>query len=180
MSMKPIQLLGNAVVMTFLLLAGPSILAQQTTNTNCTTIGNNINCTSNTTDNAAQQQRAYETGQQVGNALGSGLAMAMQAHSFNKGVRNYCAAHPGNDWHYYSRVDGHVLSSGHCPSDEEKGVAAANEFMSHHKDFIPGQANSQVIVAYLESHKLDPREEKSYERAYKDLKKTGKLDLYAK
>jgi hypothetical protein len=70
------------------------------------------------------------------------------------------------------------VSSGTCPTDEQKGVVAANEFMAHHKEFIREPANSQVMVAYLEAHKLDPREEKSYERAYKDLKKSGQLELY--
>jgi hypothetical protein len=172
---------GRSILLVAVLFAGHIIEAQQTTtNTNCNVYGSTMNCTSTSTDNSAQQRQAYETGQQIGNALGTGMAAAMQAHAFSKELKKYCAAHPGEDWHYYSRADGHVLSSGHCPSDDEKGVAAANEFMSRHKDFIRNQANSQVVVAYLQDHKLDPREEKSYERAYKDLRKSGQLELYAK
>ena len=167
-------------VLSILLFLGHVVRGQQTTNTNCNVYGSTVNCTSNTTDNAAQQQRSYEAGQQVGNALGQGIAGAMQAHSFSKGLRKYCDVHPGEVWHYGVIATGQAYNSGTCPTNEEKSVQAANKFMSHHKEFIPEPANSNVLVAYLEAHKLDPREEKSYERAYKDLKKSGKLDLYAK
>jgi hypothetical protein len=171
-----------------ILLFTSHVQCQQTTttNTDCNLYGNTANCnsTSTTTDTGAQQaernREAYETGQKIGTALGQGMAGAMQAHSFSKGLRKYCDAHPGQEWAYYSRADGHKLSSGHCPSNDEKALAAANEFMARHTDFKPGPANSQAITAYLETHKLDPREEKSYERAYKELKNTSQLDLYAK
>ena len=166
--------------LSLLMLPCPLLMSQQTTNTNCMTVGSNTNCTSTTTDYGAQQQRAYEQGQQVGTALGQGIGAAMQTHAFSKGLKKYCAAHPGQHWHYYSRADGHVLSSGHCPSDEDKAVEAANLFMSKHKEYIPGANNSQLITNYLDSHRLDPREEKSYETAFKDLKKEGKLELYAR
>lgn len=73
-----------------------------------------------------------------------------------------------------------MIASGHCPSDEDKDVAAAKQFMAHHKDFKPCNANSKVMVAYIETHSFNPREQKSYERAYKALKKAGQLELYAK
>jgi hypothetical protein len=168
------------VLLSLVAFATPAVVSQtSTTNTNCTTVGANTDCTSTTTNNSTQQQQAYEAGQQIGSALGTGIARAMQAHAFNKGLKKYCDAHPGQDWHYYSRADGHTISSGHCPSFDDKAVATANSFMARHKDYIPGDANSKVMVAYLEEQKLDPREEKSYERAYKELKKSGKLQLYA-
>lgn len=126
------------------------------------------------------QQQAYEAGQRFGNALGTGIAAGMQAHAFSKGLEKYCAAHPGEEWHYRSRADGRTISSGHCPSDEDKAVEAANTFMSRHHEYVPGPVNSEVMVAYIDTNKLDPREEKSYERAYKGLKAAGKLQLYAK
>ncbi|MES2391042.1 MAG: hypothetical protein V4555_05335 [Acidobacteriota bacterium] len=156
-----------------------SVRTQQTTNTNCTTVGNNTNCASSTNNNG-DQQRSYEAGQQVGSALGTGLGIAIQNHSRNSWVKKYCAAHPGQNWRWTRNSDGRLLTSGHCPSDEEKGAIAANEFMARHKDFIKEPTNSTILVAYLDEHRLDPREEKSYEQAYKDLKKSGKLDLYAK
>jgi hypothetical protein len=169
-----------AILLSILSLAGHTIRGQQTTNTNCNTNGSMTNCTSTTTDNGAQQQRAYEAGQQLGNAIGSGLVAAMQSHSHNSWVKKYCAAHPGEDWRWFRKSDGRTIDSGRCPSDEDKGAIAANEFMAHHKDFIRGPENSKVMVAYLEDHRLDPREQKSYERAYKDLKKTSQLSLYSK
>ena len=158
--------------------------AQQTTNTNtnCNTYGNTANCTSTSTttdysaQQAEQQRQAYETGQRIGAALGT----AMQAHALSKNLRKYCDAHPGQDWHYYSRVDGHTISSGHCPSDEDKAEVAANEFAAHHKEFIRGPANAEAMVSYIQSHNLDPRERKSYERAFSDLKKAGQISLYSK
>lgn len=176
-------------VLAVLWLAPHHLTYGQTTNTttNCTLSGNTANCTSTSTDDKArraqqaeQQREAYETGQEIGTALGQGIARARQVHAFNKGLRNYCAAHPGEDWHYSSRTDGHEISSGHCPTDDDKVTAAANEFVSHHKDFMRTTANAQALVAYAEANKLDPRERKTYERAYKDLKKAGQLGLYDK
>lgn len=173
--------LSHAVfALSIFVVTGPLLICQQTTNTNCTTYGSNTNCTSTTTDYSAQQQQAYEQGQAAGAALGQGIARAMQAHSFSKGLKKYCDAHPGQEWHYYSRADGHTISSGHCPTDEDEALEAANLFMSKHKDYIPGATNSQLITGYLDSHRLDPREERSYETAYKGLKKDGKLELYAR
>ena len=168
------------VILGVLLFAGSAMQGQQTTNTNCSVLGSNVNCTSTTTDNAAQQQQAYEAGQKVGDAVGNGIALAMLSHAKNSGIKKYCAGHPGESWRWMRSSDEVLLDSGRCPTDEEKGVIAANEFMGRHKDFIREQANSKVLVAYLGDHKLDPRDEKSYERAYKDLKKAGQLDLYKK
>lgn len=178
--MKHKYIIDSAIALSLILAANGVLQAQTTTNTNCNVYGSQVNCTSNTTDYGAQQRQTYETGQQIGNALGKGMAVAMQAHAFSRGLKKYCGAHPGGTWKYSSRVDGHLISSGTCPTDEDKGLSAANEFMSHHKDYIKEENNSKVMVSYLEEHKLDPREEKSYEKAYKDLKKSGQIDLYAK
>jgi hypothetical protein len=170
---------GTAAILGILLFSSQVIHSQQTTTTNCNLNGNTANCTSDTTDYGAQQQRAYEQGQQVGNALGQGIAAAMQAHSQDKWVKKYCAAHPGQDWRWFRRSDGHTIATGHCATQDEKSVAAANEFMAHHRDYIPCTDNSEVITAYLQEHNLDPREKKSYERAFRDLKKTDHLKLYS-
>ncbi len=143
---------GRVIIGVFLLFA-PIIRGQQTTttNSNCNLYGNNANCTSTstTTDNAAQQQQAYEAGQRVGSAIGQGIAAGMQAHAFSKGLQRYCDAHPGEEWHYYSRTDGHALSSGHCPSDDDKALAAANTFMAHHKGLHqrPGELSSSHCLS---------------------------------
>jgi hypothetical protein len=114
----------------------------------------------------------------MGRALGHGLAGTIQAHAFTKGVRNYCNAHPGEEWRYFSRADGHTISTGPCPSDADKAGIAAAEFTAHHKDYIKETSNSEAMITYLQHHDLDPRNEKSYEHAYKDLKKSGQLELY--
>ena len=41
------------------------------------------------------------------------------------------------------------------------------------------KSNADVMIAYIETHNLNPDEEKSYETAYKDLKKEHQLHLYA-
>ncbi len=169
-----IRRLALLVVLSFA-LRHPMRGQTTTTKTNCDVYGNTANCTSTSTDDSArkaqeaeQQRQAYETGQKIGAAL-----------AFNRNLGKYCAAHPGEDWHYRSG-DGHEVSSGHCPSDEEKATARTNEFVAHHKDFMRTTANAQALVSYMETNKLDPRERKSYEKAYKELKKAGQLELYAK
>jgi hypothetical protein len=168
-------------------LISVSAAAQQTTDTNCTVNGNTANCTSTTTDRAAQQRQAYEEGQQAGaalghilGALGRGVSGVIQSHANAKWVTNYCAAHPGSGWHTTRRSDGMVIARGHCPSDEDRQLEAVNDFMTKHKDYIAEPENSSVLVAYIDTHSLDPREESSYEHAYKDLKKNGQLHLYAR
>ena len=176
-----------ASIRTTTMLLGALLLAvnahgQQTTNTNCTLSGNTANCTSNTTDYGAQQQRANEEGQQVGQAIGAPIGQAIYAarvrHAEKKWIKKHCAQYPGHDWGY--QINGQIVASGHCPTEEEKAEMATHEFMAHHKDFKPCADNSKLMVAYIEAHSYDPREQKSYERAYKTLKKTGQLELYAK
>ena len=170
----------TTMLLSMLFLAG-NVYGQVTTDTTCLQAGTGaVNCNSTTTDYGAYYRQGQQVGQAIGAPIGQAIYMARQRHAFSKGIKKYCAAHSGQDWHYYSGRDGHVLSSGHCPSDEDKDVAAANEFMAHHKDFKPCDANSKVMVAYIQAHSFDPREQKSYERAYKALKKTGQLELYAK
>jgi hypothetical protein len=81
----------------------------QTTDTNCTQIGNQVNCTS-TTDNSAQQnaEASRRAGEQMGSALGVMIARHNQ-------VKNYCKFHPGEQWHSddWSR-------SGTCKVPKEK------------------------------------------------------------
>jgi len=165
-------------MLSILLFAGRFTNGQQTTNTYCTLYGNTASCSSTTTDYGAQQQRNNEVARQAGEAIGRGLARAMQHHRFSKQMKKYCAGHPGQDWTYRSRANGTVFSSGHCPSEEDRVAEVANEFAAGHKDFKRNPANAQAVIAYIAVHNLDPRERKSYERAYKDLKKSGQLELY--
>jgi hypothetical protein len=71
------------------------------------------------------------------------------------------------------------LSSGHCPPEEEKAVEVATAFMAKHPDFVPGVKNSAVMVAYMQANN-DPIDARAFERAFKDLKKQGKIELRKK
>lgn len=87
--MKPVI----ATVLT-LALAVPAI-AQ--VSTNCTTIGNQTNCTS--VDYGAQQRQAYEQGQQFGSAMGNMFAALAQRHQYHKLINQQCHRNgPGSAW----------------------------------------------------------------------------------
>jgi hypothetical protein len=170
----------KAFALGILAIASPFLFAQQAAITNFTTSGINADFTSTRIDYIVQPQRVQEQGKQNRNSLRSPVPVAKQAQLFSfKSVKKFCAAHPDEDCRYVSE-DGQVLSAGHCLSDLDKGFAAATLFRSHHKDFIAGESNAQLMTDYLESHRLDARQEKSYEIAYKDLKKAGMLDLNAR
>ena len=81
----------------------------QTTNTNCTQTGNQVNCTSTTTDNGAS---AYEAGRQIGAPIGSALGNAIARHNQ---IKNYCKFHPGEQWHAED-----WSSAGTCKVPKEK------------------------------------------------------------
>jgi hypothetical protein len=141
---------------------------QQTTTTHCNVYGSSADCTSNTTDNGAQQQRAYEQGRQVGDAVGKGMARAIEKRRYKSYTKNQCRASGGD------------LVHGRCLSDDDKIAEAKGDFLAKHRDFIRNYANAERMTAYLQQNRLDPRERKSYERAYEELKKAGQLELYAK
>ena len=163
----------------FLAVASPFLFAQQTGVTNFATTGISADFASASVGYAARPQPAGDQRQEE-NAQGKELPAVIQAHLFNsRNVKKYCASHPDEDWRL-RRADGHLVSTGHCPSDVERGFEAASIFRAHHRDFVAGENNAQQMMSYFEAHQLDPREERSYETAYRDLKKAGKLDLYAR
>ena len=90
-------------------------------------------------------------------------------------AQSYCLGHPGEDW---TRISQSTTQTGHCPSADDRSIAVLNNFLAHHKKIAPSPANTQTLVAYVSYNKLNPRENKSYERAYKSLKNAGELDLY--
>lgn len=171
------------IVFFWLLLCVASVSAQTTTTTHCDTQAGGdtsatTNCTSTSTNPSAQQQQNYQAGYQVGSALGSALAANIQAHSLNKKLKKYCEAHPNETWTYRNGA-GEEISSGTCPPPVDKSGVAANAFIAKHKDYVLEKANADAMFDYIEAHNLNPNEEKSYEMAYKDLKKEHKLHLYA-
>ena len=170
----------KAFALSVLALASPVLFAQQTAITNFATSGINADFTSTRIGYVVRPQRADEQREQNENARGNGVPVVLRAHLFSfNSVRKFCATHPDEAWRFI-RADGQILSAGRCLSDLDKGFEAATLFRSHHKDFIAGESNAGLMTDYLESHRLDPREEKSYEIAYKDLKRAGMLYLYAR
>jgi hypothetical protein len=99
---------------TITLILGLSMLAGAqtvTTQTDCTVNGNTAHCTS--TDNSAQveqQRQAYQTGQSIGNGIGTGMARMIT----NRKVNKYCKKNPGATYELRD-ARGNVLQSGVCP-----------------------------------------------------------------
>jgi hypothetical protein len=93
----------------------------QTTNTNCTQIGSQVNCTS-TTDNSAQQnaEASRRAGEQVGTAIGTAIARHNQ-------IKNYCKFHPGEEWHSEDWA-----RAGTCKVPNEKKIAKVKTSDSSH------------------------------------------------
>lgn len=91
------------------------------------------------------------------------------------GLPHYCAAHPGETWMYRSKTDKNVLFSGRCLSDKEKELAAEDNFVAHHQEFVTNDNNSELLRAYIRKYGLDPQKRRSYERAYRALRTTGEL-----
>lgn len=119
-------------------------LLAQTTNTNCTTIGAQTNCSSSTQpDNSESQREAYQTGQ----ALGAGLGAIIARHNQ---IKNYCKFHPGESWHTedYSR-------SGTCrvakPPKDSKSVTAGAYFTPRSPEAQEWCAHQPAGMSYMAS-----------------------------
>src|SRR2546425_13264794 len=78
----------------------------------CSLSGNTAYCTSNDqrAQVAEQQREQYETGQQVGNAIGMAI---FRAH-FAGWRRKYCSKHPGQPFRYANGRGDSI--SGTCPT----------------------------------------------------------------
>jgi hypothetical protein len=126
--------------------------AQTSTNTTCNVYGNQVNCASTSTDastqNAArdaqqaeQQREAYETGQ----ALGRGIAGAIQGRRFRKWVSKYCEENPGQPWWYQFDMSNPASKvSGVCGGSDviasQRRVAAAEEA------FQEAQRQTRIVI----------------------------------
>lgn len=90
----------KTIIVILSLLLASLAAAQTTTTTNCDVNGNQVNCTS-TDDNAQQQAKAQQQADNdkamsdLGSALGTGLANAINNHKLKKQLKQFCAAHPG-------------------------------------------------------------------------------------
>jgi hypothetical protein len=98
------------------------------------------------------------TGQQIGAGIGQGIATRQQ--------EKFCKKNPGQVYHGYK-----------CPTEEERSFLTAKRWMDDHPKFHQSDENAKAMVAYMKENKLDPREYKSYNKAFKALKKAGKVEL---
>jgi hypothetical protein len=93
---------------TLLLLSGSAVPQQQKTETKCQKIGDNIDCTSTTTDTAAQQKANQEAADNI-------VGKPIMAWRVNRGVKKYCKQHPGEPFHW-TMPDGTIVRRGVCPA----------------------------------------------------------------
>jgi hypothetical protein len=91
----------------FLLL---SVVAspQQKTETTCHKTNDDIDCTSTTTDAAAQQKANHEAADNI-------VGKPIMAWRVNRGIKKYCKQHPGEPFHW-TMPDGTVARRGVCPA----------------------------------------------------------------
>jgi hypothetical protein len=150
------------------LLLCPAWASAQVT-TVCTLSGSTAYCTSNDQGArvAEQQREQYATGQ----AIGSGIGMAIFRAHFPGWRRKYCSTHPTQPY-IYSNAAGNSIS-GTCPTAEGLANEVAAEWLAKHPNYEPNPANGQTMVAYVAEHHLSFLETKSYDEAYRDLKSKG-------
>ena len=178
--MKPTLSLCLGLAFAAALVGTRPVSAQQlVAAASCVLAGNDANCPINLAKISSTQKTGFANSSPSFAGVPSAPPAGIAVHAFSKSQQKFCAENPGKNWHYFSMSDGQLLSAGHCPSNDEKAATAANAFVTRHKDFVRSQQNSEILTAYCDTHNLDPRDEKSYERAYKDLRKSKKLALNA-
>jgi hypothetical protein len=149
------------------------ISSAQTINTSCTLYPGAAYCTSaDTGANIAQQrQQQYQTGQ----AVGSGIGMAIFRAHFPGWRRKYCAQHPEQPFHYGNARGDSI--SGTCPSLQVLSKEAAAEFVGRHPGSVKSSQHANAIDSYIATNHLAPWDPKSYEKAAKETanQSTGTL-----
>ena len=140
----------------------------QTINTTCTLYPGVAYCTSTANDGGAAvaaqaRQQQYETGQ----AIGSGIGMAIFRAHFPGWRRNYCSKHPGQPF-YYGNAAGDSIT-GNCPTLNGLANEAAAEFLAKHPGAVQSREHATAIDDYLAENHLPAWQAKSYEKALKAL-----------
>jgi len=136
----------------------------QTINTTCTLYPGAAYCTSTVNDGAAAaqvRQQQYEAGQ----AIGSGIGMAIFRSHFPGWRRKHCFKHPGQPF-YYGNARGDSIT-GTCPTLNELANEAAGEFLAKHPGAVKSREHAVAIDTYLAEHQLPAWEPKSYDKAVK-------------
>lgn len=118
--------------------------------TKCTTIGKDTSCTTTPTTDW--------------NAVGQNLGAGLRARVDERRQWDFCHAHPGQVY------EGQV-----CRSWEQQAADTAVAWMGMHHKYAQTPANGTAMAGYIEANGLDPRLYKSYDRAFKELKKQGRV-----
>jgi hypothetical protein len=116
----------------------------QTINTTCTLYPGSAYCTSTTSDGGAAvaaqaRQQQYEAGQ----AIGSGVGMAIFRAHFPGWRRKHCSTHPGQPF-YYANARGDSIT-GTCPTLQGLANEAAAEFIAKHHDAVTSVEQATAI-----------------------------------
>ena len=135
----------------------------------CSLYGNTAYCSSNDQGAriAEQQREQYETGREIGNAIG----MAVFRAHFPSWRRKYCSKHPGQPFVYANAAGDSI--TGTCPSADGLANEVAAEWVSKHPDYQQNSANGQAMVAFVAEHHLSLFQTKSYDEAYRYLRANG-------
>jgi hypothetical protein len=125
-----------------LVVIASTVSGAQTVNTSCTLYPGAAYCTSTVSDGGAAaaaqaRQQQYEAGQ----AIGSGIGMAIYRARFPGWRRGHCAKHPGQPFHYGNARGDSI--NGTCPSIQGLANEAASEFVAKH----PGAVKSAEQAA---------------------------------
>lgn len=158
-----------------------SLAFGQDVQTDCTTTDRDMHCTSKTVDNRTQGQinadalaAGWKRGKEMRADYDQQRAIVAAQRAFVNAVNTYCASHQGSDWQIDSK-------QGHCQTDNERLAAQYLSLESRHHEFdAKNRDNMKTVCDYMEANNYDSNNPKGWDKAYKELKKQGRLHLYAK
>jgi hypothetical protein len=124
-----------------------------TISTTCTLYPGAAYCTSTANDGGAAaaaqaREQQYETGQ----AIGSGIGMAIFRAHFPSWRRKYCSKHPGQLF-YYGNASGDSIT-GTCPTQNGLANEAAAEFLAKHPGAVQSHEHAATIDNYIAEKQL--------------------------
>jgi hypothetical protein len=174
---KTLLLVTAASTLLFILFGTAISAFGQDIETTCQTTFGTTQCTSKTVDNRTQGQinaDALKAGWERGNQIRAQRAEVAAQRAFVNSVNTYCTIHQGQDW----QLNG---QTGHCQTDDERMASMYLNIESRHHEFnAKDPVNMKTICDYMEANNYDANSWKGWERAYKELKKQGRLHLFAK
>ena len=167
----------KAILVCSLALASIQVAAQTATKTDCSETGNTLHCTSTQEDTRTQGEinaDAFKAGWKQSQQMRSDMARQRAERDFLNSVNGYCRTHAGQDWQIGER-------RGYCQTEDERLAASYLELESKHHEFDAKDiANIKTVSDYMEANHYDANSFRGWDKAFKELKKQGKLNLYAK